>query len=113
MFSNLKISKSKSEIALPHKDESEDTFIWCNNSVTLEDGTIIKLSLWEWEGTSIWDVSVSEEDFDPAVKGSFDDYMRMMGLELDNVIESSFGRWKYMGMMEHKGEYRLQFVELG
>ena len=76
----------------------------------LDDGTEVEFCMWtECElHMTFWDVSVGKEKFRDKKEAL--EYLRNMGLYLEDVMEKG-SLWHYAGISEYEDVYRVQYYE--
>ena len=77
----------------------------------LDDGTVIEVCIWSWDGLMMTDVGVDKESYDAAHEMPFEDYMKSKGLLCEDVPIDDEDYWRYGGLQIHGGQYRLQYCQ--
>ena len=76
----------------------------------LDDGMVIELCSWGWDGMCMIDVGVDQKAYDAVQTIPFEEYMRGKGMLLQNVPIDDEDYWEYSGPLKHHGQYRLQYT---
>lgn len=77
--------------------------------VRMDDGVEIEICFWHEAELCMCDVSVDKEIFDAICGLTFEQYMKMNGMYVENICVNNL-KWKYCGGIEKDEVYRLQYV---
>lgn len=94
-------------------DEFGDTiYIMQQVMYTMDDGMEIEACVWGEADMRLLDISIEKEMFDASGKEDFLKYLESKGFFLENIEESSTGiKWRYLGQIERKDVYRIQYYD--